>query len=498
MPARIRRANGGSRTLRDLGTRHLYRHTTSNAYQNNTSNACQQAIKALEANPLEALLAKSGNELSPDSRELATIAQRNGLHLLRLVNALLDFSRIEAERTGAAYVPTDLSKLTAERVSSFQSACDRAELRPDVVCPSLREPVYLDRDMWEMVILSLFSDACKFTLKGGILVCVTERPNGAEFTAADTGVGIDRSRLPCLFEHFHLIEAQRSRSHEGNGIGLTLVQELVHLLGGRISVDSRPNRASAFLEEAPGWLPRKTVAANPEPSEHAATHDAGAAMQSARILVADDNADMRDYLIRLLSAQGWTIDAVADGSAALAAAYQNRPDLVLADVMTPGLDGLVAAMRANFELASVPIMLLSAQVGEEQEVAGLASGADDYLVKPFTAHKLVARMQTHLARSRQRQEAAEYIRQSEARLKAAIDLVGLCLYAWDPATGALEWNDRLRAIWGTRSGRLCRRGHFPIRHPPRGSIHGQGGDRTLRRSGKRRHVCLGISRHRHW
>ncbi|HYZ62592.1 MAG TPA: response regulator, partial [Acetobacteraceae bacterium] len=435
--------------------------------------------------PLEELLAKAEPELPNGGRELAGVAHRNGLRLLRLVNTLLDFSRIEAGRAEAAYEPTDLALLTAELASSFRSACERAGLRLEVECPSLRQPVYVDRDMWEKIVLNLLSNAFKFTLEGEIRVSLTDRSESAELLVADTGVGIDRAELPRLFERFHRIEGQRSRSHEGSGIGLALVQELVRLHGGRISVDSQlgrgtalavtlplgtahlppdrigapralssPNRASAFVEEALRWLPDgdpegEAVAGQGEP----VAEPAGSS-PAAHLLVADDNSDMRDYLVRLLSRQGWDVKAVADGIGALAAARRRRPDLVLADIMMPGLDGLglTEAMRREPDLASVPIVLLSARAGEAAQLEGLASGADDYLVKPFAARELLARVHTHLALSRLRAEAAERVRLSEARLQAAVDLVGLCPYSWDPATGALDWGDRLRAIWGLPPG----------------------------------------------
>lgn len=435
--------------------------------------------------PLKELLAKPVQELSKDGRALATVAHRNGVRLLRLVNALLDFSRLEAGRADASYVPTDLSRLTAELASSFESACARAGLRLEIACPPLRQPVYVDRDMWEKIVLNLMSNAFKFTLEGGIAVRITERDDGAELVVADTGVGIDRADVPRLFERFHRIKGQKSRSHEGSGIGLALVKELVALHGGRITVDSQPgegttlkvsvpygtshlppdrigaprpastpSRASAFIEEALRWLPTESGLdgihnSSLEPAPVSASEGSG-----ARILVADDNSDMRDYLARLLRAQGWLVECVADGVAALATARLHRPDFVVSDVMMPSLGGLalVAAMRSDPALSSVPIMLLSARAGEDTQVQGLATGADDYLIKPFGARELVARVSTHLKLARLRAEASERVRQSEARLQAAIDLVGLCPYSWDPPTGRLDWDDRLRAIWGLQAG----------------------------------------------
>ena len=163
---------------------------------------------------------------------------------------------------------------------------------------------------------------------------------------------------------------------------------------------------------------------------------------------------MRGYVARLLASEGWEVEAVADGRAALAAARRHRPDLVLADVMMPRLGGLglVAALREEAGLAEVPVVLLSARAGEEARVEGLEAGADDYVTKPIVARELLARVRSNLALARLRREAAARVRRSEARLQAAVDLVGLAPYSWDPATGALEWDDRLRAMWGLPPG----------------------------------------------
>ena len=168
--------------------------------------------------------------------------------------------------------------------------------------------------------------------------------------------------------------------------------------------------------------------------------------QRSRVLIVDDNADMREHLIRLL-AKWWDVEAASDGLAALEAARQNIPDLVLADVMMPRLDGigLLTALRSDPKLSDIPVILLSARAGEEARIEGLNVGADDYLVKPFSARELVARVRSHLSMSRR-------LRESEARLQAAVDLVKLGRYAWNPQTNELQWDDTLRAMWGLPAG----------------------------------------------
>ena len=177
--------------------------------------------------------------------------QRNGLRLQKLVNTLLDFSRIEAGRMQAVYEPTDLADVTAELASNFRSACERAGLRLVVDCPALPDPVYVDRDMWEKIVLNLLSNAFKFTFAGEITVILRSAGETVELAVRDTGTGIPAAEIPHLFERFYRVEGARGRTHEGTGIGLALVQELVKLHGGSVRVESAPSRGSTFIVSIP-------------------------------------------------------------------------------------------------------------------------------------------------------------------------------------------------------------------------------------------------------
>jgi signal transduction histidine kinase len=188
--------------------------------------------------PVEDLLDRSRTELSPAVMGQLEVVNRNGLRLLRLVNALLDFSRIEAGRVRAVYQPTDLAAFTAELASVFRAAIERAGLRLAVDCPSLSEPVFVDREMWEKVVLNLLSNAFKFTFEGEIAVTLRRAGRAVELIVRDTGTGVPAAEMPRLFERFHRVENARGRTHEGSGIGLALVQELVKLHGGCITAES--------------------------------------------------------------------------------------------------------------------------------------------------------------------------------------------------------------------------------------------------------------------
>lgn len=399
--------------------------------------------------PLTLMLGPLEEELADAkgaSRERVQTAYRNGQRLLKLVNTLLDFSRIEAGRVQASYVATDLAALTSQLASNFRSACDRAGLKFIVECPPLPQPVYVDRDMWEKIVLNLLSNAFKFTFEGEIEVRLAVADKGVELRVRDTGVGIAAHELPLVFERFHRVEGTRARTHEGSGIGLALVQELVAMHGGDIRVESEPGRgsvfsvrlpfglahlpqeqvggertlsstatrATVFVEEVSGWLMREDA-----PLLHAAT-EAEATNEPAHLLIADDNLDMREHLARILR-KYWSVTTTGDGVRALAALRERRFDLVISDVMMPQMDGfeLLRAIKTDLAALDIPVILLSARAGEEARIAGLEAGADDYLVKPFSARELIAQVRSQLALQQARREAAREREQMLARELAA-------------------------------------------------------------------------------
>lgn len=378
--------------------------------------------------------------LDEQAREELEVVYRNGLRLTKLVNALLDFSRIEAGGMQGHFVRVDLAGATAELVAVFRSATERAGLELHVDCPPLALPAYVDREMWERVVFNLLSNALKFTLSGSINVAVRRDGDSAVVTVSDTGVGIPQAEMPRLFERFHRIPTSAARSAEGSGIGLALVKELVALHGGTIAADSVEGAGTTFTIRLPlgaDHLPADAIAgpaadqgasrleSGPtvgekyvqealrwmaEPTADEAVRSAigpeirSAAAAAATVLVADDNADMREYLVRLLHGAGYRVTAVADGRQALDAVREDVPDLVISDVMMPHMDGLslVSALRDDVRTALVPVILLSARAGQEESIEGLHAGADDYLVKPFSSGALLARVETNIALARTR------------------------------------------------------------------------------------------------
>ncbi|MGV0850747.1 SpoIIE family protein phosphatase [Mycolicibacterium phlei] len=417
-------------------------------------------------------LRSRADALDERAREELDIVWRNGLRLAKLVNTLLDFSRIEAGRMQASYVPVDLGDVTAELASVFRSAVERAGLTFTVDCPPLTETAYVDRDMWEKVVFNLLSNALKFTFSGGISVTVRREQGHAVVTVADTGAGVPAAEMPRLFERFHRIENVRARSNEGSGIGLALVKELVELHGGTITADSTEgvgttftirlplgaahlpadaiadeagvrapeDSAEPYLQEALRWLPADGSAPDDETETRSTVFTLGT---TPRVLIADDNADMREYVARLLRNDGYLVDAVTDGQQALDAVRARPPDMVVSDVMMPRLDGLqlVSALRSDPRTAAVPVLLLSARAGQEAAIDGLQAGADDYLVKPFAAAELLARVRANVKLAR--------LRNHHARWRSAlIDSLQEAFFVCDERGAVVEINAAFTDILG--------------------------------------------------
>ena len=432
--------------------------------------------------PIEDLLADA--DLSRAAHERLDLAHRNSLRLLKLVNSLLDFSRIEAGRVTASYEPLDLAALTRDISSTFRSTMERAGLAFRVECAPSRDPVWVDREMWEKIVLNLLSNAFKFTLEGSIQVRLQEQDGHAVLEVADSGVGVPKDEISRLFERFHRVEGTRGRTHEGSGIGLALVHELVKLHAGAIEVESElargttfrvriplgtahlpgdrlkaprsqgtlPAGAQAFVQEAQRWVADRNI------ETAGALRDTGGASPAlqdrrfastfgARIVLADDNADMRAYVSELLTPH-YVVESVSDGLHALAAARRERPDLIVSDVMMPRLDGfgLLREVRADESLRGVPLILLSARAGEESRIEGLDAGADDYLVKPFSARELMARVGAMLERQRFHHEMLEIERQAQKAFRQRTAQFETLLVEAPIGVYLVDANFRLREI----------------------------------------------------
>ncbi|MBC7743502.1 MAG: response regulator [Flavobacterium sp.] len=367
--------------------------------------------------PLEDLLAQTkGTEISI-GRETFESIYRNSLRLLKLVNSLLDFSRMEAGRVEASFEPVNLANFTRDLASQFTSVMQKGNLNLKVNSEVLSESIFIDVEMWEKIVLNLLSNAFKFTFQGSVQVFLKNLPDGVELSVQDSGIGISKEELPKIFNRYHRVEGAKSRSFEGSGIGLAIVQEMVKVHRGKIMVESTEGKgtifrvfipkgyahlpldqikverksestrlkADAFIDEASRWVPEPVIINIP--SETRST-----------ILIVDDNADMREYLSHMLD-QNYNVIVAVNGREALNVVKSRRPDLVISDIMMPEMDGfeLLRELKRKKRTNSLPVIFLSARAGNEATVEGLEAGADDYLVKPFSSKELIARVQTQLS-----------------------------------------------------------------------------------------------------
>jgi signal transduction histidine kinase/DNA-binding response OmpR family regulator len=403
--------------------------------------------------PLEDALSEAG----PDGLHAPQLrtARRNAGRLLRLVDALIDFSRIEAGRVAAQLVCTDVGALTAHIASSFTELCERAGLDFVLDC----RPVLADIDpaMWETIMLNLLSNAVKYTMDGSITVAVRSESTQCRIVVRDTGVGIATADLLRLGERFFRAGDAGGRSVEGTGIGLSLVRGLVELQHGMVEITSELDRGTTVtirlprsvggtpVENSPAGLldnpyvveAGQWVATLPDsPTENALT-DPSSEDDRELVLIADDNADMRAHLERVLSVH-WRTVLVADGESALETTRKLHPDAVVTDAMMPLLDGFdfVEAIRADPALAATPVLMLSARAGAEAVSEGYAGGADDYLPKPFRSQELVDRLSARLAAAA-RERAGQQHREAEIRNASATAQLDNALQATDSVPGIL-------------------------------------------------------------
>jgi signal transduction histidine kinase/integral membrane sensor domain MASE1 len=384
--------------------------------------------------PLQEVLSLPPEGMAPEIHQALQIAQDNATRLLKLVNALVDLSRLASGRVRSTYTPTNLGTYTADLASTFRSAVEQAGLRLVVKCPALPELVYVDREQWEQIVFNLLSNALRLTAAGEIVVTVGLREKRAVLRVHDTGVGVPAEELPHLFEPFRRVHSAPVRTDEGTSVGLALVHELVKLQGGTVNVRSSPGRGSTFVVTIPrgsAHLPVDQIGEPPDRSpvpaemsvlepERVNGNDHGAAAElaapldrngdssdrTARLLVVDDDPVLGTYIAHLLAGRG-TIRTAGGGSMALEIARSWQPDLMLVDVRMPGVDGLelLSAIRADPHLRSISVILLSAWVDDELRTRGLRAGADDFVTKPFTIADLLARVDGQLRLARMRSEA---------------------------------------------------------------------------------------------
>lgn len=407
--------------------------------------------------PLQEILSNTEIENLPYKDSIESV-HRNALRLLKLVNNLLDFSRMEAGRVKAGFQKVNLNTVTQDLASNFRSIIEKAGMELLIENGQQDLTAYIDMEMWEKIVLNLLSNAFKFTLQGKITVSLKEQQGKAVLTVSDTGVGIAEHELPHMFERFHRIENSQGRTHEGTGIGLSLVYELVKLHFGTISVSSIEGQGTSFEIQIPlgkdhirpeqilnggfsldsastkGAYVREAISLLGEEEEDG---EAGDTIESdhldtgyhieiqkdLKILVVDDNADMRQYLSRLLSTY-FTVERAVNGKDALEKLEIFKPDIIVSDIMMPVMDGIqmLAQIRQKSLTERIPVIFLSARAGEEAKLDGISSGADDYLVKPFSAKELLTKVGAQIKINRSRKEAEIKLRDLFLKAPVAIGI----------------------------------------------------------------------------
>lgn len=392
---------------------------------NNVSHEFRTPLTLLLA-PLQQIVAMQ--TFAKNDMEKVQMAYRNALRLQKLVNTLLDFARIESGRLDAIFQPTDISKFTAELASNFRPIIEQAGIKFNVRCAPVDEPVYINRDMYEKIVFNLLSNAFKYTSAGKIEVIIKDNKTHVKLKVRDTGSGIAEKYHEKIFERFARIETKKARTYEGTGIGLSFVRELVHYHRGSIAIESQPDKGAEFtviLYKGKSHLPQKNLfefknhgesriltetyieelkswVATPKDFEYSKKKrrygDMGGSSSRPLILVIDDNADMTVYLKRLLDDE-YDVTVAANGRFAIEAIQSGRvPDLILSDIMMPEVDGygLLQAMKSNERTKDIPIIFLTARAGDDSTLEGMRTGVDDYIVKPFSAKELMARIDARI------------------------------------------------------------------------------------------------------
>lgn len=336
--------------------------------------------------------------------------QRNAARLYVLVNQLLDFSKVEAGKYEFHETTVDLNDLISQIIDDAQDSAKSNQLTLQYFGCSTLPPMLLDEYVIEKIILNLVINAIKFTPeKGHIEVHLESLDNHIHLTVKDTGIGIPKEQMGKLFERFHQLDASLTRKYEGTGIGLAFIHKLVKLMNGEIKVESAENKGSTFTVILPIKIPEGTEKTLNKPNKKTTTktknpffvgytqHKPATIAQKSDslkplILIADDNPDIRAYLISLLENEYNIIEA-HNGEQALEAVREHHPTLVLSDVMMPIMDGfqLTRSIKSDSSIKHIPIILITAKAGKDALTSSFDIGANDYLSKPFSPDELIAR-----------------------------------------------------------------------------------------------------------
>lgn len=405
---------------------------------------------ALTIGPLEDALNNAYGEPGERLRTQLQVMLRNSRRLLRLINQLLDFSRIESGEMELHLTRSDLRDFLREIHQAFTPFAERKGVDLSFEAGEDEILMAFDREKMEKIVNNLLSNALKFTPAGGrVRLTVTTQDDGEQVIIGvkDTGPGIRRGDAERIFDRFYQVDATSTREYEGTGIGLSLAKELVELHSGTITVNSEPGFGSDFVAtlpmqsgssagpaDRPGSRPGSAdahrnaadyeIASIDSGPEFALAPQARSAADAAQdtVLVVDDNADIRNYVTSCLTPRYRVIQAV-HGQEGLERARAHSPDIIVSDIMMPVMDGhqLCRAIKVDAELAHIPLIFLTAKASDDMVIEGLEMGADDYLAKPFNARELHARIHNLITLRRQARQLRELNLELERKLQDQLE-----------------------------------------------------------------------------
>lgn len=362
--------------------------------------------------PLASIKHKLG---SHDDQKSIAVIERNANRLLHLINQLLDLSKLEAGKMDMQMQEHNFALLLKGIVMSFESLAKRKNIRLHFVSQKDNMPLWVDKEKVEQIFYNLLSNAFKFTAEyGEISVMISEQNGVIEVLVRDNGLGIPASRIAHIFDRFYQVDSSETREHEGTGIGLALVKELVTLHGGQISVESQVDQGSTFCIHLPkehkSFAAKDTGHTSSSKTNKLAIIDTAIPATTTNpsleidqterpiILIVEDNKDVRHYIKQHFKADFKIIEA-DDGQAGIELALEHSPDLIISDVMMPKKDGyqLCKQLKTDQRTSHIPIILLTAKAAQEEKLRGLEIGADDYLIKPFNTQELEIRTKNLIA-----------------------------------------------------------------------------------------------------
>ncbi len=400
--------------------------------------------------PLQAFYSGDLGRLTAEQEQIVSQMYRNSLKLLDMINQMLDFSRFEAGKVQLRLSRLDINEFVEDTVSLFEEVTERKGLQLRTVASSEVPELYLDSDKLERILTNLLRNAIKFTEEGSITVRTGLPDQGGEQGASmvfveveDTGIGIPEEHLPYIMDRFRQVDSSSTRRYEGTGIGLTIVKESVDLMKGRITAESTKDKGTTFRVELPANLEelvpdafrerrrrerRKTSNAVSSGRDRrqrtrrtedfvrvaaeelalmekemlaAADREAGGsspeerpAPAEDRVLLVEDNHDLRSYVSRMLAAMGHEVTTAVDGVDGWQHVRADSPDVVVSDLMMPNMDGyeLLRLVRETESTRHIPFIMITAKQELESKIEGLDLGADDYLPKPINIRELDARV----------------------------------------------------------------------------------------------------------